>query len=70
MNSITSFFSDGKALDPLSSISKEVDGLWVHRRQKENSKDKPESYFFLQVILKNNKQRKSAQGIFYFYSGQ
>ena len=40
-----------------------------HRRQKENSKDKPVSYYVLQVI-KSIKQKKSAQGIVYFYSGQ
>ena len=42
--------------------------LGRHRRQMENSKDKPGSCYFLQVI-QNIKQRKSAQGIFYFYFG-
>lgn len=49
-NSITSSFSDGKALLCRQVRKKKKMGSWVHRRQKENSKDKPGSYCFLQVI--------------------
>ena len=71
MNSITSSFSDGKAL-PRRQLREKRMG---NGRQAPGSiEDKRKilrtgSYFFLQEI-KNIKQRKSAQGIFYFYSGQ